>query len=110
MVDRELADTAKVIAARERVLDVLGPLAAAPLDPVVVADMRRALDGVTDPDVQASLRAIAGRSQRPALRVIHGQAGRGAGAGDAAAHVQPSSPPEGTPGQPLTSELEEGSR
>ncbi len=54
----ELADAATVHAAREDIVQALGPLAASPLDEQAVERMRRALARADSPAVKAALRRL----------------------------------------------------
>lgn len=65
---RELADAATVHAAREDIVQALGPLAASPLDEQAVERMRRALARADSPAVRAALRRLRVAVTPPAAR------------------------------------------
>ncbi len=71
-VPRELQDAAAVHAARSRVMEALGPLAARPLDEAAADQMRTALERATSPAVRTALRRMARPGEtRPALVVVN---------------------------------------
>lgn len=57
-VAQDLVAAAAVHAAREEIVQALGPLAASPLDEQAAARMRRALERVQSPAVRRSLRRL----------------------------------------------------
>lgn len=66
-----LADAAAVHAAREEIVQALGPLAASPLDEQATTRMRRALERVESPAVRSALRRLSrpGESRPPLMAV-----------------------------------------
>lgn len=67
---RELADAATVHAAREDIVQALGPLAASPLDEQAVERMRRALAKADSPAVRKALRRLSSLVRPPATRPV----------------------------------------
>lgn len=78
-VPRDLAAAARIHAARERVVDALGVLAASPLDTAAAARMRAALDEAGSAEVRSAIRRIVTPSQRErrGLRVVQDRSGGG---------------------------------
>ncbi len=68
---QDLADAAAVHAAREEIVQALGPLAASPLDEQAADRMRQALERVQSAAVRCALRRLAGRGElRPPLVAV----------------------------------------
>ena len=67
----DLADAAAVHAAREQIVQALGPLAASPLDKQATTSMRRALERAESPAVRRALRRLSrpGESRPPLMAV-----------------------------------------
>lgn len=68
---RDLAAAARVHAAREEIVQALGPLAASPLDEGAVGQMRVALERADSPAVRRAVRALVRPGEgRPALVIV----------------------------------------
>jgi len=85
---RDLVDAAAVHAAREEIVQALGPLAASPLDEQATTRMRVALERVESPAVRRAIRRLSQPGEsRPPLTVI------AATAADRTGGARPQAPP-----------------
>lgn len=75
MTDEEFRAAAKVVATRERVLQSLGKLAAAPLDEDVTAEMQEVLSEASSPEVREAIARMSHRPERPQLRIVPTEGG-----------------------------------
>lgn len=67
----DLADAAAVHAAREQIVQALGPLAASPLDEQATTQMRHALERAQSPAVRRALRRLTRPGEpRPPLAAV----------------------------------------
>ena len=84
---RALADAAAVHAAREEIVQALGPLAASPLDEQATARMRSALERAESPAVRRAIRRLLRPGERRPPLVVVSTSAEGEGV------AQPQAPP-----------------